>query len=133
MRIFTPEWIWPLRVNDDRMRLLTMWKNVPFKGSVYFSITLNLILIIFVIVIEEFLPPVVPLFYGLPSGIDQLVPSLTLILAPILGLITTLINIIISSLIEENFLKKTLIVSSVFISLLFSITVVKIILLVGFF
>lgn len=110
-----------------------MWKNVPLKGGVYFSTALNLILIILVLGLKGFLPPVVPLFYGLPSGTDQLVSSIFLVVAPVSSLIITLINILISNLIKDIFLKRALIISSVFVSLLFAITLVKIVLLVGFF
>jgi hypothetical protein len=110
-----------------------MWKNIPFKGSVYFSVVLNLLLIFFVLIIREFLPPVVPFFYGLPSGMEQLTPSLFLIAAPVVGLFITSTNILISNFIKDTFLIKALIISSSFVSLLLAITVVKIVLLVGFF
>lgn len=110
-----------------------MWKNVPYKGCVYFSVGVNLVLIVLILVLKGFLPPVVPLFYGLPAGAEQLTPSLGLILAPISGLIITAINIFVSNLTADLFLKKALIISNAFISLLLAIAVTKIILLVGLF
>jgi hypothetical protein len=110
-----------------------MWKNVPYKGCVYFSVGVNLVLIVLILVLKGFLPPVVPLFYGLPAGAEQLTPSLGLILAPIAGLIITGINIFVSNLTHDVFLRKALIISSAFISLLLAIAVSKIILLVGLF
>lgn len=110
-----------------------MWKNIPYKGCVYFSVILNLVSIVLIFILKEFLPPVVPLFYGLPAGAEQLTPSLGLILAPISGFIIMAINIFISNLTHDAFLKKTLIISSAFISLLLAIAVTKIVLLVGFF
>jgi hypothetical protein len=110
-----------------------MWKNLPYKGYIYFSVALNIVSIILIFVLRGFLPPVVPLFYGLPVGSDQLTPSFGLILAPIAGLAIMTINSLVSNFIKDTFFKKTLIISSAFISLLMAITVSKIILLVGFF
>lgn len=132
MQTFTPGSIWPPRISSDRIKP-EMWKTIPFKGCVYFAFGLNLILSVLIFTLKGFLPPVVPLFYGLPVGADQLVPSLALVIAPVTGLIITLINIFIVNLTRDNLLKKALIISGTFVSTLLAITVVKIILLVGFF
>jgi hypothetical protein len=110
-----------------------MWKNLPFKGCVYFSIVLNAISIIAILALKKILPPITPLFYGLPSGAEQLKPAIWLVLAPGVGFIITAINILVSMLTKDLFLKKTLMISSAFVSLLLAIAVTKIILLVGFF
>lgn len=110
-----------------------MWKDLPYRNCVYLSIAINLLSVVFILILTRFLPPVVPLFYGLPEGIEQLTPSLGLILAPTVGLVITAINVFLCSRTREVFLKKALIISSAFISLLLTITIVKIILLVGFF
>ena len=106
---------------------------MPYKGWVYFSVGLNAVSVIFIFALKGLLPPVVPLFYGLPAGSEQLAPTLGLVLAPAVGLIITTINIFISHLTQDSFLKKTLIIASALVSLLLSITVLKIVLLVGFF
>jgi hypothetical protein len=110
-----------------------MWKNTPYKGCVYFSVAVNLASIILIFALKAFLPPVVPLFYGLPSGSEQLVQTLGLILVPMVGLIITITNVVINGFVEDNFLKRILIISSTFISILLTITIIKIIFLVGFF
>jgi len=110
-----------------------MWKNLPYRGCIYFSIIIDFISIVLILVLKSILPPVVPLFYGLPSGAEQLTPVLGLILAPASGLVITALNLFMSSLTQDIFLKKTLVTSSAFISLLLAITVTKIFLLVGFF
>jgi hypothetical protein len=110
-----------------------MWKNLPYKNCIYFSIAINLLSAILILVLKGLLPPVVPFFYGLPDGIEQLVPSLGLIIAPAIGLVITAINIFLCRIIHEVFLKKVLIISTAFISLLLVITNIKIVLLVGFF
>jgi hypothetical protein len=110
-----------------------MWKNLPYKSCVYFSIVINFISVVLILTLKSTLPPVVPLFYGLPSGAEQLAPALGLTFAPASGLVITVLNLFLSSLTRDVFLKKTLVISSAFVSLLLAITVTKIFLLVGFF
>lgn len=110
-----------------------MLKKVPFKGCIYFSLIINLVLVALIVVLKQILPPVLPLFYGLPAGTEQLAPSIELAIAPAMGFVITLLNFFLSGLTKDIFLKKTLIISSAFISLLLAITVIKIFLLVGFF
>jgi len=110
-----------------------MWKDLPYKSFVYLSMFLNFVSAVIVFVLKGNLPPVVPLFYGLPGGAEQLTPMLGLLLAPAAGLIITAINTSISILTRDILFKKSLIISSAFISLLLTITVIKIVLLVGFF
>ena len=110
-----------------------MWKDLPYKGCVYLSVLLNIVSTVVIFTLKGTLPPVVPLFYGLPVGAEQLTPMLELFLAPAAGLIITAINVFVSIFSKDIFLKKSLIISSAFISLLLAITVVKIVLLVRFF
>ena len=110
-----------------------MWKEIPLKGYIYASLALNVISVVFVLSVKNYLPPVVPLFYGLPSGLGQLIPALGLIIAPTTGLLITGVNIVLTNFVKDLFFKKILIVSSLFVSVLVFITTVKIILLVGFF
>jgi hypothetical protein len=110
-----------------------MWKNLPCKGCVYFSIALNLLLAGLILILKGFLPPIVPLFYGLPDGAEQLIPYFGLTIAPAIGLIVTFVNVLISNAINDKLLRSALIISSVFISLLLAITTVKIVLLIGLF
>jgi hypothetical protein len=110
-----------------------MWKKIPYKGSIYLSASLNIVSAIIIFALKGFLPPVVPLFYGLPTGTEQLTPVLGLFLVPIVGLVVIAINVLLSIFTKDDFLKKSLIISSVFISLLLTVTVIKIVLLVGFF
>lgn len=110
-----------------------MWKNLPDKGYVYFSVILSLLSAISIIVLKSFLPPVVPLFYGLPVDSSQLVPSLALLIAPGVAILITFINISLTNLSDDVFFKRTLVASQAFISLLLGIAVLRIVLLVGLF
>lgn len=110
-----------------------MWKDLPFRGWVYFSVVLNLTSFISILVLRNYLPPVVPLFYGLPAGTEQLAPAIGLFLAPVLGLFTIFVNVVVGNMTRNIFLRRTLIVSSTSLSILLAVAVIKIILLVGFF
>lgn len=110
-----------------------MWKSLPFKECIYFSLVVNILVAVLVLILKPFLPPVVPFFYGLPTGSEQLIGSYGLFIAPATGIILTILNISISNVISNLFLKKAIVISSAFVSLLLSVTVVKVILLVGFF
>ncbi|KKQ86611.1 MAG: hypothetical protein UT10_C0020G0001, partial [Candidatus Woesebacteria bacterium GW2011_GWB1_38_8b] len=98
-------------------------------ASVLFSISAISIPIIF----RNNLPPVIPLFYGLAEGENQLVNPLFLTIPAGLGLLIILINTLLSTIISNNFIKRSLILSSFAVSLLVFITTVKILLLVGSF
>ena len=98
-------------------------------ASVLFSISAISIPIIF----RNNLPPVIPLFYGLAEGENQLVHPLFLTIPSGLGLLIILINTLLSTIITNNFIKRSLILSSFAVSLLVFITTVKILLLVGSF
>ncbi len=110
-----------------------MWKKLPLKGFIYSSLGLSLASAVLILITLKNLPPVVPLFYGLPSGADQLVPTLMLFIVPGFGLFITAVNILLAQILKDPFFKKTLVVSTTFISFLGAITIVKIISLVGFF
>jgi hypothetical protein len=108
-------------------------ERLPMKKFMYSSIGLSFFTALVVIALKGLLPPEVPLFYGKPTGEEQLVPTLGLLIAPGVSLLIVIINTIFVGLIKDLFLKKTLIVSSLFVSLLTTITVFKIVFLVGFF
>jgi len=115
------------------MKSKEVWDQTPLKKYVYFGAGLNALVLIAVLAFKSFLPPVVPLFYGNILGEAQLANSLFLLIPPVASLAIIGINMTISSVVTDAFLKKILIISSLFISLLTSITVLKIIFLVGFF
>lgn len=108
-----------------------MLKKLPLRGYVYFSLALNLIAAVAVLLSRNHLPPVVPLFYGKPVGSGQLVSTYGLLLAPLAAFFITVINILLASKISGIFSKKIFSVASFFVSLLATVTVVKIIFLVG--
>lgn len=116
-----------------KIQKISFWKNLPYKGYFYTSLGLDVATIVIVILTKGFLPPVAPLLYGRPEGASQLIPSIGLIIAPSTALVITLINIFLTKPVKDKFLQQILIVSTFLISLLTTITVLKVIFLVGFF
>ena len=110
-----------------------MGKNPAFKNLFLASITINLIEVITVFALRNFLPPLLPLFYGRPSGGTELTSTFGLMIAPAAALLLTVANLIASSLVKDEFLKKILAISALAVSALVLITVAKIIFLVGLF
>ena len=115
------------------MKIKAVWEKVPLKNYIYLALGLNTLVLILIFVLKGFLPPEVPLFYGNAVGETQLVKTLFLIVAPLSSLAILLLNTFLSSTFSDIFLKRALIVASLFVSALTTITVVKVILLVGFF
>lgn len=111
----------------------SFWKKTPLRGLFVTSLVLNILTVGIFLILLKFLPPVTPFLYGRPSGEGQLVPTLFLLSAPAISIIFTIINGVISSFTSDLFTKKLLIVTTFLLSLLTTITVLKIIFLVGFF
>jgi len=109
------------------------WKKIPFRNLFIVAGIISIISALSILLVKGFLPPVVPLFYGKPIGVEQLSVNLSLLLIPSVSIVITLVNILIGKSVGDDFLQKSLAVSSLLISFMSFLTVVKIILLVGFF
>jgi hypothetical protein len=107
--------------------------KLPFLNLIYLSILINVGVIIAVLFLGNFIPPKVPLFYGLPEGENQLGTGYQLIIPSMVSLLVILINISLASLLANDFLKRSLIIVSLIISLLSLITTLEIVFLVGNF
>ncbi len=91
----------------------------------------NLLVILGILLLQSHLPPVVPLFYGLPYGDEQLANTWALIIPPLVALAFIGANIFISKTSKEEFIKQILVGLTIATTALSTITVVRIILLVG--
>ncbi|CAN5284618.1 hypothetical protein BH10PAT1_BH10PAT1_3700 [soil metagenome] len=98
-----------------------------------FCIALNLVTILLIVLVHKHLPPVIPLFYGLPVSVAELSGSYTLALPPIIASCLALINLIIVKFTKDIFLDKILSGLTISLTALSLITVLKIIFLVGSF
>ena len=106
-------------------------RNIPFGRFMVYGIFINLILVILIFIFRNNLPPQIPLFYGLPEGEEQLASGLTLALPSLLSLIISFLNLGLSFIIQEEFIKRALILSSLLVTLFSLITTLKIFFLVG--
>lgn len=109
------------------------WKRLRFPNFFVAAGVLNLLTVISILVLKGFLPPVVPLMYGRPAGAEQLTQTLFLLIVPGVSLLLSGVNVFISSSSKDDFIKKFLAVASLAVSAMATITITKIILLVGFF
>ena len=110
-----------------------MWKKIKFNNYFLVALILNAVSVLAPIILKSFLPPVVPLFYGLPGGEAQLTSALGLAIAPAISTVIVAINIFLGLRTKDDFLKKIFAVTALLVSIVTTITVAKIILLVGFF
>ena len=114
-------------------KLKNIWEKAPLKSYVFPALGITLLTALFIVFFRGLLPPEVPLFYGNTAGEGQLVKTEYMLLAPLVSLLVLGLNIFLSTLVKDTFLKKVLIISAFLVSILISITVFKIIFLVGFF
>ncbi len=110
-----------------------MWKKVAYRNYFLVAVIINVTVLLSLILLRNFLPPLAPLFYGRPMGEAQLTNTFGLLIAPGVSLLMTVLNLCLSFWIKDVFLKKLLAISAIVISVLTAITITKIILLVGFF
>lgn len=107
--------------------------SLPYKEIIGLCLVINIIVAILVIALKSFLPPVVPLFYGLPVGEEQLVPRFFLTIPSFSAILLIIINTIIAKFSSGSFIQKVLIGLTMAITLLASITTLKIFFLVASF
>lgn len=114
-----------LLVDKNKLHLL--------KNYITFSYIINFLLLLFLVSILDFLPPQLPFFYGMPYGEDQLVARNFILSAPLAGIVITSLNLVLARLIQEGLIKKVLETTSLIMSFLILVTVLKIVFLIGFF
>lgn len=107
------------------------FEKLPLKPLFITSIVINLIFLLIGVLSIFILPPVVPIFYGLPKTSEQLGNSFFIILPSLISLLLIVTNAIIAINLESQYLKRTLAFSSFLVSILNMITTYKIIALVG--
>lgn len=104
--------------------------SLPFKEFFAICLAVNFIVGIGVVILASSLPPVVPLLYGLPVGEEQLAPKIFLVLPCLVAIILTLSNAFLAINSKDAFIHKVLLGICVAVTLLASITTVKIFFLV---
>ena len=103
---------------------LYFWISVPL-------LTLSLIMAVVIMILFKFLPPKLPLFYSVAWGNGQLATHQQFLIIPAIISAVALLNIIISWQLhhQQSFFKKMLFAQSVLITLILTITFIKIILI----
>jgi len=104
---------------------------MPFKTLSLWVLFLNFAVVLIVLLFRGLLPPVVPLFYGKPYGVEQLASAASLAFPPLAALGLSIVNILVAAFIEDEFLNKVIFGSMVVVTVLSIITVLKIFFLVG--
>lgn len=107
--------------------------KTPFRDFVAIAVIVNVILIGATLALHSFLPPEIPLFYGMPEGAAQLASSWLLALPSLVALFIILVNLLIASFVENDFLKRVIIIGGVTATFFSATTTIQIMFLVGSF
>jgi hypothetical protein len=111
--------------------MVAILEKLPLRGYFNASWIINILIILFSLLSLNRLPPQVPVFYGFPQGEAQLTPALGILIPPVSSLVFIFINLLLINTIKDDFIKKTLVIAGLATSIFASITVLKIIFLVG--
>jgi hypothetical protein len=104
---------------------------LPLINLLYISVGISVLNLLIILIAQRFLPPVVPLYYGLAEGEQQLGTLNELFILPVLSFGVIIANYVLASFINNEFIKQALVIIALSTSLLLLITSVKIIFLVG--
>ncbi len=105
--------------------------KIPYLEFVFAILIANLATMIGVVLLQSKLPPEIPLFYGLPSGTQQIANKQMLVIPSLVSISSLFINVFIIFITNNQFLKKVLVFTCLLITILSITTSVKIFLLVG--
>ncbi len=94
---------------------------------------LNLTVALLVMFLKNKLPPVIPLYYGLPQGEQQLVQNAFLVIPSLVACGFSIINGVIANFVKKDFLTNSLLTISFTLSAFAIVSVSKIFFLVGNF
>jgi hypothetical protein len=108
-------------------------KNIPLAKFLYAAFILGLLNITTTLLLQNFLPPEVPLYYGLAKSQEQLSTSFGLIIPGIITLGVATLNSILAYVLGNDFLQKILVLSAFSVSIISFIATIEIIFLVGSF
>lgn len=104
-----------------------------WKKTILLIFIVNIITIIVVCLQLPKLPPVVPLYYGNPAGEEQLGPVRGLFIPPGFTLVVWVTAVLITKAYKNSFIETLLVLSLCVLTVLSTVTVFKIMFLVGSF
>ncbi|SRR5581483_6530872 len=105
--------------------------SIYLKKIIAVCFAANLVCAAAIFFLQKKLPPVVPLFYGLPVSKSQLAPSLGLTIPSVVTIFFLCVNYLIVKFSKDKFLEKILGGVSIATCLLSLITTINIFTLVG--
>jgi hypothetical protein len=103
------------------------------KKLIWLSIFINILTIVLFFIFRNRIPPEVPLYYGLADGDNQLSQANGLLIPSLFALCVILLNTILAAITKNEFIKYALILTAFGVSILVTVTFVRIMLLVGSF
>jgi hypothetical protein len=108
---------------------MTTIKNKVFFWISLSPLAISAVLTITILVLFRYLPGKLPLFYSLSWGDKQLATKLQFLIIPASIILITLVNLILSFQLHpsQSFFKKILLISPLIISIILTITFLKII------
>jgi len=109
---------------------MTNFKKIYFWAWLS-PVVIAFILALIILIFFKHLPPKLPLFYSLSWGEKELVSSNQFLIIPATIILMALVNLILSWQLHssQSFFKKILLINSCILSLILTITVIKIILI----
>lgn len=102
-----------------------------FKHLIAFLVVLQILAVIVIVINKPNLPPVVPLFYGMPTGSQQLAPVNYLFLLPGLTLGIMAIAAVMAQYVHDKFIDTIMIGVMVIANILSLFSLLKILSIVG--
>lgn len=106
-------------------------EGIPYIKEAKYVFFANLGLIGISLAIFALLPPEIPVFYGLPTGAEQIKPWWFIAVPSLFSILILGLNILLAKLTTQDFLKRALILAAITVSFLSFVTTIKIIFLVG--
>lgn len=108
-------------------------KDIPLVKFLYASFALGTVNIIITLLLQKWLPPEVPLYYGLAKSQEQLTTSFGLIVPGVITIVVVLLNIFLVHMLGNDFLQKILVLAAFAVSIISFIATIEIVFLVGSF
>lgn len=112
---------------------VSLSKTIPLRKLLFTSLIVSLLTIGLVLALQRYLPPEVPLLYGLPLGEEQITSSTSLIIPSLISVAVFVINASIIFVLEDKYIQQLLVMTTFAVTLLSSITTLKIIFLISSF
>lgn len=94
---------------------------------------INLTEVLLILILKNHLPPVIPLFYGLPVSTSEIARSTNLIILPLISESLSITNVGVAKITKDKFLEKIASGFTILVTILSLVAVIKIFTLVGTF